>query len=146
MAIYRGRIKTNSSGIGDEIRLIGRFDDVLLVFHNGKLVLDGSYVIAEAPTATRFRPSGTTPKDRTIFRQPGVIGPWFKLGSGDELIIVVGEIPGGALGGGLFCQEKGVNYKEGKFSPFVIGKLNDEDKARLKAIPGCTLEKIPSVY
>lgn len=143
LAIYQGRVQTE--GFGTEIRLVGRFDDVLLVFHNGKLVLDGSWVIGRAPTATNFRPSGEIP-DHPHFRQPGRIGPWFKLSGGDELVIVVGEIPGGHLGGGLFCQEKGVNYKKGQFAPFVIGKLSADDRKRLEAFPGCTLENIPEFF
>ncbi|MDF1739087.1 MAG: hypothetical protein P1U86_08005 [Verrucomicrobiales bacterium] len=142
LAVYKGRIKSKGA---TEIRLVGRFDDVLLVFHNGKLVLDGTYIIPKAPTATNFRPSGEI-QDRLFKGQGGQVGPWFRLSGGDELVIVVGEIPGGALGGGLFCQEKGVNYKEGKFAPFVIGNLSEEDRARLKAVQGCTLERIPSFF
>lgn len=143
LAVYRGKVRTK----GVEIRLIGRFDDVLLVMHNGKVVLDGTLVIPGAPTATNLKSPGEI-KNHPLFkgRQGGRIGPWFKLQGGDELIIAVGEIPGGGLGGGLFCQEKGVKYKQGNLSPFVIGKLSDEDRTRLKKIKDCTLEKIPEIY
>ena len=100
LAIYKGKVQVKNR-YGEEIRLLGRFDDILMVYHKGKIVLDGSWDIGSS-IASKWRPYKEVPK-HPLFRQPYRIGRWFKMRTGDELIIVVGEVPGGALGGGLFC-------------------------------------------
>jgi len=59
------------------------------------------------------------------------------MSKGDEIRIVVGEVPGGFVGGGLFVAEEGVKYKKNKagqdiLPPFTTLPLTSEDIKRLK--------------
>ena len=67
------------------------------------------------------------------------IGDFVDLNAGDKLRIVVAEVPGGRMGGGLFIEEEGVenpgmkNDGKYRFIPFSTSDLTDEDVELLKA-------------
>ena len=132
------------------IRFSGRFDDILLVYVNDKIVFDGSHLAGytdlfeemeihpHAP-AMRGVPSGT------------LMSQYISLKEGDRMRIVVSEIPGGHLGGGLFVEEQGVENpglaKDGIYRPipFCTKELTEDDKeilSKKRSFP-LSIEDIP---
>ena len=113
-------------------RFVGVFDDILLVFINGEIVFDGSHT-AYSPAYNEGEPFiGTSIFPRRKMRQ----SPYVSIKSGDKLRIVVGESPGGHMGGGLFVQQQGKKYEtcpdgSPKLPPFSTEKLTEEQKERL---------------
>ena len=103
----------------------------MLIYINDELVFDGSW-------NTSF--SNLLNSEET-FRGPKIIGQPFKIGNymsikpGSELRIVIGETPGGLVGGALFIQEEGKQYREENghlvLPPFATSPLREEDKERL---------------
>lgn len=104
---YHGRL---GSPRGGEWRFVGMFDDALYVFINGKLVLNASYHIhfsdPEVSRSFGKRPLGN--------KRPGLAGSWVVLGSSFEIDILVGERPGGEIGGALLIEKKGEKYERRK--------------------------------
>lgn len=95
-----------------EYRFVGFFDDALLVYINNKIVLDGSWY--------PIHDHGEKRRDADIrqdFGGPQVAanrhayaGKWFKVSGPVRLDIVVGERPGGRVGGMLLVQNKKTKY------------------------------------
>ncbi|HEY1081337.1 MAG TPA: hypothetical protein VGE29_03695 [Prosthecobacter sp.] len=96
-----------------DYRFVGFFDDALLVYINNRPVLDASwYPIHE---------HGEKKRDTEIrqdFGGPTVApgrhayaGRWFKFSSPAKIDIVVGERPGGRVGGVLLIQSKKTKYQ-----------------------------------
>jgi hypothetical protein len=106
---YSGTVIPPQSG---EYRFVGFFDDMLIVYVNGQPVLDGSWV----PMCN----VGKGPYDDSLrqeFRGPGVsgsrtayMGKWFKISGPTKIDIVIGETPGGLVGGLLMFQQNGTQY------------------------------------
>lgn len=99
-----------------DYRFVGLFDDALIVYVNGKPVLDGSwYSIVD---------HGQKRKDENIREDfggpivPGTgarrcyAGKWVKMDGTTQIDIVVGERPGGRVGGLLLIQAKKGKYAE----------------------------------
>ncbi len=124
-------------------RFVGFFDDLLIVYINNKPVLDGSWVpmagVGEGKYDDELRQEFKGPPvagSRTAYA-----GKWVKMGSEPfKLDIVVGETPGGRVGGLLMVQDKNGKYEErADGTPilpiFATTKLEADDLKRLKDDP-----------
>ncbi len=108
---YSGTIVPPEPG---EWRFVGNFDDVLIVYINNKVVLDGSWSFASA-VGEKFPDTEV----RQGFGGPPILtnnqrcwaGKWVRLNGPAKIDIVVGEVPGGSVGGILLCQHKKTKYR-----------------------------------
>ena len=107
---YSGMVSAPQNG---EYRFVGFFDDLLVVYINGKPVLDGSWVPMVAQGERR-------PDEdiRQEFKGPGIsgnrtayFGKWVRFSGPTRIDIVVGETPGGLVGGLLMIEKKGGDYE-----------------------------------
>lgn len=133
MVHYRGRVEPPQRG---KWRFVGYFDDALVVFVNGKVVLDASWTPC-------FNEKGV----RQPFRGPAlangksaVFGNWVDLSGAFQIDILVGERPGGHMGGALMIEKEGESYQKRKDKTpilpiFSTGKLDGETLKRLRAYP-----------
>lgn len=139
VVVYEGTIRPKNPG---EYQFVGFFDDVLFVYVDDRLVLDGSF----KSNYSDFRRSGMA---GTEMRPNGPVyeGKWVRLINGSRLKIVVAESPGGSMGGGLFIREKGKSYKKKNggdvLPPFVIGAFTNKDASKLKNIQTVGSGKFP---
>lgn len=129
---YHGKITPPQEG---EYRFAGVFDDALLVYVNNRLVFDGSYDSEGADDARA--PFGTTPVAGGL--TPPFVGKWCRLREGSELDIVIGERPGGRVGGMLLVQQKDKTYaKRPDGTPilpiFSLVEPRKEDLQRMKDV------------
>lgn len=133
---YSGMVTPPKSGTW---RFVGFFDDLLVVYVNNKPVLDGSWVpMVEAGERDRDE------EIRQEFKGPSISGnrtaysgKWIKLNEPFKLDIVVGETPGGLVGGLLMVQNKDEKYEmrpDGTpvLPLFTTTRLEMADLARLK--------------
>ncbi len=130
-AVYEGTLASTHS---KQVRFLGRFDDTILVYLNDKVVFDGSWNGSYSDLHSECNLRGSQAKDYPkIVGRNVCIGDYVNLKAGDNLRIVVAEIPGGRLGGGLFIEEKGVKNPglkangEYRYIPFTTNELTDED-------------------
>ena len=129
--IYKGKLSVPETGLW---RFHGIFDDLLIVFVNGRPVLDSSWVSALGDKKVKE----VSKLPRFIPYRPVYSGKWVNLKQGDEFTIILGEHPGGKVGGTLMVERKGEKYKKrANGSPilplFSIGKISDEDWKRVAA-------------
>lgn len=92
-------------------RFVGFFDDCLMVFVNSRPVLDGSWdkMIFKKDEGIRENFGGP---DAAEGGRKNYAGKWFNLKAGDRLDIIVGERPGGLVGGMLLIEKKGEKYEK----------------------------------
>lgn len=131
LVVYQGKLDPEEPGY---YQFCGTFDDVLLVYIDGKLVLDGSYGPYSA--FRRKNKKGLEMRPRVPLGE----GSWVKIKKGSEIIIALGECPGGFMGGGLFIKKKGEKYDQDSaggdiLPPFTTIELGDEDKERMRTLP-----------
>jgi len=129
LIIYEGVIEKAEMG---EFRFVGAFDDILHVYLNDKLVLDGSY-----HNWTEFKYEDEHPH-AYLTGIGNKYGKWVRMKPGDRLRIVLAEVPGGHMGGGLQIQEKDRKYRKDDhdhpiLAPFCLEKLSRDDKKRLES-------------
>ena len=128
---YSGTVIPPTPG---EYRFVGFFDDLLIVYVDGKPVLDGSWV----PMANVGK-GAYDDSLRQEFHGPAVLGSartaymgkWIKLSGPTKIDIVIGETPGGKVGGLLMFEQKGVEYaKRSDGTPilplFSVGRIADD--------------------
>ncbi len=130
---YRGRVEPPQRG---KWRFVGYFDDALVVFVNGKVVLDASWMPCFNEKGVREPFKGPALANG----KPAVFGNWIDLNGAFQIDILVGERPGGQMGGALMAQEEGESYKKRKDGTpilpiFATGRLDDSTLKRLKAYP-----------
>lgn len=130
VVVYEGTIRPEKPG---EYQFVGLFDDILLVYVDNRIVLDGSW--------QKIKSGISKPKmGGTLMRPNGSLieGEWVRLINGSKVKIIVAESPGGSMGGGLFIRERGKSYKKERgadvLPPFAIGALSKEDVRKLKKI------------
>ncbi len=113
MVHYAADIRPPASG---EYRFVGMFDDALIVYVNGKPVLDGSWY-----SIVDYGGKQKTEGIRQDFGGPILpgtgnrrcyAGKWVKMEGLTHIDIVVGERPGGRVGGLLLVQAKKGKYAE----------------------------------
>lgn len=145
IAHYSGTITAPTPG---KYRFVGSFDDVICVWIDGKPVLDVRFGGHMGMTTglkgqeCKYKGGGNT-----------VLcwGPWVELSSlqPHRIDIVVGEYPGGAIGGELYVQQKGVEYEnDGDGRPilpfFCTARLSDDELLAIKNFPAkSATENIP---
>ena len=109
---YTGVINPPVNG---EWRFVGNFDDALVVYINNKCVFDGSWL-----NIGNFGEKTPDPEIKQPFGGPPVLTPtqhcyagkWVRLNGPAKIDIVVGERPGGRVGGLLLVQNKKGKYRE----------------------------------
>lgn len=120
VAHYEGRLNPSHSG---EYRFIGHFDDLLIVMVDGKPVLDAYWQNRETYRGGgRSEITGWKPdekgelfdKHQSFSGQPLVHGDWIYLeeNCNKKIDIVLGEEPGGVVGGILLLEEKNKKYEK----------------------------------
>lgn len=133
IVIYEGSMAAPKT---DYYKFVGRFDDLLLVFIDDKLVFDGSW---RNNRYTDFQSSQKIFGRKSLIPQAFLESDYIKLDSNNKIKIIVGETPGGFVGGGLFIKEKGKKYKVANgqeiLPPFSTEPLSKETKERLLAMP-----------
>lgn len=96
-----------------EYRFVGFFDDALIVYINNRPVLDASWFPihdhGEKRRDTEIRQNFGGPL--VAPNRHAYAGRWFKFNSPARIDIVVGERPGGRVGGVLLIQNKKQRYK-----------------------------------
>jgi hypothetical protein len=138
---YSGMISPPKPG---EYRFVGAFDDALFVYINDKLVLDASWHDSTNDPSVRQNFGGPS----MISSKPVWAGKWVKLVGGDKIDIVVGERPGGFVGGSLLVENQGTNYEtrpDGTpiLPVFAAVVLGDEDVKRIQAMSYEFAEETP---
>ncbi len=135
---YSGMVTPPKAG---QWRFVGFFDDLLIVYVNNKPVLDGSWVPMAGEGKDR------DPDIRQEFKGPSIsgsrtayFGKWVKMNEPFKLDIVVGETPGGLVGGLLMVQNKDEKYEvRADGTPilpiFTTANLEMADLTRLKNDP-----------
>ncbi len=134
---YSGRVTAPSVG---PWRFVGLFDDALVVYVNGKPVLDGSwYPLVDYggepdPEIRQLLPGGPPLTEGP--RRP-YAGKWVKLDKDVRLDIIIGERPGGLVGGVLCIEKQGEKYDTHEDGApilplFTTKVLDREDKERIK--------------
>ena len=105
---YAGTVTPPESG---PWRFVGFFDDCLMVFVNSRPVLDGSWdkMIFKKDEGIR-EPFGGP--DAAEGGRKNYAGKWFNFKAGDRLDVIVGERPGGLVGGMLLIEKKGEKYEK----------------------------------
>jgi len=131
LIVYEGTMVTNAPR---KVRFTGRFDDLLIVQINNKVVFDGSW----SDYSGKLNESNELPGPSIIHNEMIKGDKFVDLRRGDKIRILVGESPGGHLGGGLFVAEEGITYKKNSggqdiLPPFTTQPLNSEDVKRLRA-------------
>ncbi|NRB75795.1 MAG: hypothetical protein HRU46_15655, partial [Verrucomicrobiales bacterium] len=136
---YSGYVAAPRDGVW---RFVGRFDDAVMVYVNDQLVLDGGYRIAT--------PGVSEPFTSQAFAngKPAFAGKWVSLRGQFKLDILIGERPGGFLGGGLLVEEKSGDYeKRADGSPiipvFSTAEFSSKDLMRLADYPYDIAETTP---
>ncbi len=128
--VYKGKLDVPDEGLW---RFHGFFDDMLMVFVNDKVVLDASWEdVARDP---KVREASNFP--RYVASKPIFSGKWINLKRGAEYTIIVGERPGGIMGGILMIERKGEKYaKRANGSPilplFSLNAISASDWERIK--------------
>ena len=135
LVIYEGKIGGPSFG-SDRVRFAGVFDDFVFVYINGKLVLNGSCIPANSFGLPEDK---VKPGFHNRRSQPIKIGDWVDLRKTNDIKIVLGESPGGQMGGFLLIEQEGQKYDDDgaggkKLPPFVTERLDSKTKARLSKI------------
>lgn len=130
---YSGTVIPPKKG---EWRFVGFFDDLLIVYVNGQPVLDGSWV----PMCNANR--GTYDQSlRQEFGGPGVSGQrqaysgkWIPISGPTRIDILIGETPGGLVGGLLMCEHRGTSYQHRSdgtpILPLFTTSLADSERIR----------------
>ena len=129
---YNGHIQTPLAG---EYRFVGMFDDLLMVLIDGKVVHE--FLWTGDPTP--WEPAEYIGTHDCFAGKPLVYGDWFRLGSLEtkKLDILVGEHPGGLVGGVLMIQRKGQAYETGSqgrpiLPVFAVQPLSDAEQQALQ--------------
>ncbi len=104
---YSGRMDPPEEGM---YRFHGMFDDLLIVLVNGKPVIDACWADCLKEGSLREQSSQPT----FMSGKPTWQGKWVTLKRGSEITILVGERPGGRLGGTLMIEQKGAKYNKRK--------------------------------
>lgn len=134
---YSGKITAPSLG---PWRFVGMFDDALIVYINGKPVLDGSWypvVNHGQELDPEIRQELTSGPPLTEGPRRPYSGKWVKLEKDVRVDIVIGERPGGLVGGALMIEKQGEKYDTHKDGApilplFTTKMLTREDKKRIK--------------
>ena len=128
---YTGQMQTTRAG---RYRFVGMFDDLLMVLVDGQIVHEFLWTGDPSP----WEPKDHVGKHPCFAGQPLVYGDWFELNSMQKrrVDVLVGEHPGGRVGGVLLIQREGEEYAmEPNGRPilpiFALQPLTPDDEAML---------------
>lgn len=118
IAHYEGRLNPFRAG---EYRFVGHFDDLLIVMVDDEPVLDAYWQMHESYKAggkseiTGWKPdekSEVFQKHQSFSGQKLIHGDWMMLtpGCNKKIDIIIGEEPGGVVGGVLLLEERNTEY------------------------------------
>jgi hypothetical protein len=129
---YTGELQPRTGG---RFRFVGMFDDLLVVAINGRTVLEFLWTGDPSPWA----PSDFVDAHPCFAGKPLVYGDWVALPDDQptRIDILVGEHPGGRVGGVLLLQQEGVQYPvEANGRPilplFTMMPLSAEERERVR--------------
>lgn len=135
VVVYEGKVTAPKSGA--YYRFVGSFDDYMSVYVNGKLVLNSGIVPwnLDLGNYTKETKVGMNIRNDAPLR----CSKYIRFSNNTDVKIVVCESPGGLMGGALFIQEKGKEYKKDAqggpiLPPFTTEALREEDKERMRAM------------
>lgn len=147
--VYKGTVEEAPE---KEIRFGGWFDDVMIVLVNGEVV----FYTCWREDMTRYKSEDFGNQRAKKIKETGgktgigdAYGEYIQLKKGDVFQVVIGEVPGGNIGGVLKVQVKDKHYKEDNHDdpilhPFVAGELSrDQEKALEATNLGFNLRQIP---
>lgn len=132
LIVYQGKLAQTPT---NKIKFTGRYDDLLIVYVNNKIVFDGSWT----DHSGEFDKGEDVPRPSLVHPLMRKAPEFISLHEGDDILIVIGESPGGRVGGGLFVEEEGKTYKKNEgganiLPPFCAEALDRDDIKKLKKI------------
>ncbi len=138
--VYKGTIEEAPT---ESFRFGGVFDDAICVLVNGKVV----FYVSRHKDILRYKPKAISNKRRNSGVDHTAYGDYIKLKKGDEVTLVVAEIPGGKVGGQLLVQLEKHEYAKDssgdpKLHPFICDDATEEDLKKIKDA-GLETENIP---
>lgn len=138
---YTGQFQCLMAG---RYRFVGDFDDILLVFVNGRLVLEAGW----GEPVSDWRPQENVGTDLCYTTHPLVYGDWVELLplKPTRIDIVIGENPGGWMGGLLLVEQEGRTYQRDAAGRavlplFALQPLTETERASLRQFPGFAIEE-----
>lgn len=133
---YAGQIQAPLAG---RYRFVGEFDDIVIVFIDGEVVLEAGW----GDRVTSWKPKDNVGKDLCYTTHPLVYGDWVEMRplNPQRIDIVVGENPGGYVGGLLMLQQEDRQYAtDAKGRPilpvFTVQPLTPVELTTLHSVPG----------
>ena len=146
VAHYCGIIQPPSSG---SYRFVGDFDDVLIVMIDGRIVLEVTWdTPGSVGGITGWKPTDYVDKHRCFTSRSLVYGDWVELKNTEtrRIDVLVGERPGGMIGGVLLVEKQGANYeKESNGRPILpvlaVSLLSPQERDRLANHNGFAFDK-----
>ena len=138
---YTGQFQCLMAG---RYRFVVDFDDILLVFVNGRLVLEAGW----GEPVSDWRPQENVGTDLCYTTHPLVYGDWVELLplKPTRIDIVIGENPGGWMGGLLLVEQEGRTYRRDAAGRavlplFALQPLTETERASLRQFPGFAIEE-----
>ena len=146
VAHYRGTIQPPSSG---SYRFVGDFDDALIVMIDGRVVLEVTWdTPGSVGGITGWKPTEHVDAHRCFTSRSFVYGDWVELRNTESrrIDILVGERPGGMIGGVLLVQKKDAPYElEPNGRPilpvFAVSLLSPQERDRIFTYKGLAFDK-----
>lgn len=138
---YSGEISAPSAG---QYRLAGDFDDLLLVLIDGKVVLEANW----GDPVTKWKPRENVGVHKSFTSHALTYSDWIALAPNQKrhIDILVGEDPGGMVGGLLLVEKKDRHYEvDASGRPvlpiFAVQPLTQSETARLRSFDKWTFAR-----
>ncbi len=144
VAVYSGKIEQAPM---TPVRFSGVFDDAIVVLVNGEVAL---YVSRHIGKLRRYDPKTVSnARKKGNVGQPAY-GPYLRLKKGDEIKLIIAEIPGGSMGGYLDIQVQGHEYPTDKLGdpilhPFLTVPLTADLQKELNKYRQHTFQNQPLI-
>jgi hypothetical protein len=146
VAHYRGLIQPPGNG---SYRFVGDFDDLLIVMIDGRVVLEVTWDNpGNVGGVTGWKPKENVGPHRCFTSRNFVYGDWVELRNTEtrRIDILVGERPGGMIGGVLLVQREGATYeKEANGRPvlpvFAVSLLSPQERERIANFKGLAFDR-----
>ncbi|MFO1524191.1 MAG: hypothetical protein U1F77_19320 [Kiritimatiellia bacterium] len=143
---YSGMIKAPEA---DRYRFVGMFDDLLMVFIDGRIALEFLWTGDPTPWA----PAEFADRHMCFAGRPLVYGDWLKMNpqQAHRIDVLVGEHPGGLVGGTLMIQQERRKYSlESNGRPilpvFTVQRLTYPERKALEDNPDWKFDFPPPVF
>lgn len=136
VAHYQGVVQPQESGW---YRLVGHFDDAMFVLIDGKVVLEASWdFVTSDKSVAGWKPKELRNQHPSPSGQYLVYGDWVEFSSERprRIDLLVGERPGGKIGGLLLIEKRGADYpKAANGRPilpvFLTSTISEKERDRL---------------